>query len=220
MTLEQQITEILKVQAKLKGQELATRLGIDKHIVNACLHRHRGKRFIQDSGYRWQLVQTAGSASAGISQSSSSATEIDTPLTRLCRYYLDCISHEDLDISVFASSKYELDYLELQTMPLVSDDLETFTSQAAIRLLNKTRRDRSRIVIHLGYPVRLKHVRSKTGWKGFKVEPVCVWTYQENPESASNRPTIAEITPIFNFAILKIVSPQWRKLLRRLNSFE
>ena len=135
MTLEQQITEILKVQSKLKGQEIATRLGIDKRTVNACLDRNRGKLFLQDSGYRWQMTPSGGSAT-GDPQSTSSTAEPETPLAKLCRYYLDCLSQDgELDISVLASSTHTPDYLELRSMPLVSEDRSTFDTEAAIRLL-------------------------------------------------------------------------------------
>ena len=205
MTLEQQITEILKVQSKLKGQEIATRLGIDKRTVNACLDRNRGKLFLQDSGYRWQMTPSGGSAK-GDPQSTSSTAEPETPLATLCRYYLDCLSQDgELDISVLASSTHTPDYLELRSMPLVSEDRSTFDTEAAIRLLNRTRRDRNRTVMYLGYPVRLNHVRS-IGWEGFKVEPVCVWTFQENPDSPADWPTITELIPTFNFAILKLLA--------------
>jgi very-short-patch-repair endonuclease/polyhydroxyalkanoate synthesis regulator phasin len=128
-----------------------------------------------------------------------------TALAKLCRYYLDCISQEsELDISVFANGWFGLDYVELGSMPLVSGDKGVF--ETAKHLLDKTRRDRGRLVIYLGYPVRLRHVRGRNGWEGFRAEPVCLWTFQERPESPGDAPAVSDEMPVFNFAVLRCLA--------------
>jgi len=191
----------------MKGLEIATALGIDKGTVNSCLHRNRGRLFAQDARYRWYLAQARGKAQSKEANAPQAPPGVQTPLAKLCQYYLDCLSQDgELDVSAFASSKYGLDYVELSSMPLVSEDVNVFDTEAANRLLNKTRRERGRMVIYLGYPVRLHHVRSRSGWEGFKAEPVCLWTYHENPESVREVPLIADATPIFNFAVLRVLA--------------
>ena len=204
MNLEQQIAEILKAHPGVKSREIADKLGLDKRTVNSCLSRFRGKLFAQDSGsYRWHLKDPGAGHSRGPVPPPSPAPP-QTALAKLCRYYLDCISQEsELDISVFASGRAGLNYVELNSMPLATEDASVFEAEPAKRLLNKTRRDRGRLVIYLGYPVRLRHSRGKNGWEGFKVEPVCLWTFQERPESPGEAPVIADDTPVFNFAVLR-----------------
>ncbi len=205
MSLEQQIAEILKAHSGLKGREISDKLGLDKRTVNSCLSRFRGKLFVQDSGsYRWRLKDpSAGNSTKGPMPPSPPAPP-QTALAMLCRYYLDCISQEsELDISVFASGRFGPDYVELSSMPLVTEDASVFEAESAKRLLNKTRRDRSRLVIYLGYPVRLRHLRGRNGWEGFKVEPICLWTFQERSESPGEAPVVADDTPVFNFAVLR-----------------
>lgn len=205
MSLEQQITEILKSHSGLRGREIADKLGLDKRTVNSCLSRFRGRLFAQDSGsYRWRLNDPgAGHPAKG----TAAPVPQQTALAKLCRYYLDCLSQEsELDISAFASGRFDLDYVELSSMPLVTEDASVFEAELAKRLLNKTRRDRSRLVLYLGYPVRLRHLRGRNGWEGFKVEPVCLWTFQEHPESPGEPPVIADDTPVFNFAVLRCLA--------------
>jgi hypothetical protein len=208
MSLEQQISEVLTAHPALKGREIADKLGLDKRTVNSCLSKFRGKLFTQDAGsYRWRLKEpdTGHATKAPVPPSSPPPSQ--TVLGKLCRYYLDCISQEsELDISVFASGRFGLDYVELGSMPLVTEVEGAFDTEPAKRLLNKTRHDRSRLVIHLGYPIRLRHLRGRNGWEGFKAEPVCLWTFQEHPESPGGAPTVSDDTPVFNFAVLRCVA--------------
>lgn len=208
MSLDEQIAEILKTHPGLKGREIADKLGLDKRTVNSCLSRFRGKLFAQDGGsYRWRLRDPGTEHPAKGAVAPPLPAPPQTSLAKLCRYYLDCISQEsELDISVFASGRFGLDYVELSSMPLVTEDASVFEAEPAKRLLNRTRRDRSRLVIYLGYPVRLRHLRGRNGWEGFKVEPVCLWTFQERPESPGEPPVIADDTPVFNFAVLRCLA--------------
>ena len=207
MDLERQIAEVLKAHPGLKGREIADQLGLDKREVNSCLNRFRGKLFVQDPGsYRWRLRDSAAGRQSTAS-SSAPATQPQTALGKVCRYYLDCLSQEgQLDVSVFASGQFGLDYVELPSMPLATEDQDVFESDAAKRLLNKTRRDRSRLLIYLGYPVRLRHLRGKNGWEGYKVEPVCLWTFQENADSPGGPPVVSDGPPMFNFAVLRCLA--------------
>ena len=204
MRLEQQIAEILKAHPGLKGREIAEKLGLDTRTVNSCLNQFRGELFAQDSGsYRWRLQHPgAGHSTRGPLQPSPPAPP-QTALAKLCRYYLDCISQEAMDVSAAASGGLEPDYVELRSMPLVTEDADAFEAEPAKRLLNRSRRDRSRLAIYLGYPVRLRHERVRNRHDGFKIEPVCLWTFQENRDSPGGPPVIADDAPVFNFAVLR-----------------
>jgi hypothetical protein len=124
----------------------------------------------QDKSYRWWPKGTPVEKREPEQQA-----KLDTPLARLCRYYFDCLNHDDQGgLSVFASSQYgDLDYVELGVLPLLSDQPDAiFQDEGARKLLNKTRQDRSRLALVLGYPVRLTKARSRKGWEGFFVEPM------------------------------------------------
>jgi len=100
---------------------------------------------------------------------------------------------------VFASSQFDLDYVELQMLPLVADAPdEIFTDEPVRKLLNKTKRDRSRLALVLGYPVRLTKVRGRRGWEGFKVEPVLLFPYQDDPVDRYATPTLTGELPQIN----------------------
>jgi very-short-patch-repair endonuclease len=204
MNLEDRIADVLAAFPGLKAREIADRLGVPRGEVNSSLYRHRGTRFVQDNTYRWRVLHAAAPEVERPAPAPSPPPSPPTPLTRLCRYYLDCISQEgELDISVFATGWYGLDYAELDRLPLLAQDTNVFQSQGAQRLLHKLRHDRSRLVLYLGYPVRLRHLRGRDGWEGYKVEPVCVWNYQERPDAPGGIPEIADQLPVFNFAVLR-----------------
>src|SRR5579864_3476070 len=105
---------------------------------------------------------------------------LNTPLTRLCRYYLDCLSHDDVSgVSQFATSSYgDPNYIELKTMPMFDPHgADPFDSEAGRRLLGRIRRDRHTVC--LGYPVRLNLIRSRQGRDGFMVEPLLLLLFKE-----------------------------------------
>ncbi len=134
-----------------------------------------------------------------------SPQKLDTPLARLCRFYLDCLNQDDQGgLSVFASSQFELDYVELQTLPLLADAPdEIFGDEAGRRLLNKTKRDRSRLNLVLGYPVRLSKVRGRRGWEGYVVEPILLFPYHEDPMDRYATPTLSDELPQINSKALR-----------------
>ncbi|NIA11978.1 MAG: AAA family ATPase [Nitrospiraceae bacterium] len=138
-----------------------------------------------------------------------SPQRLDTPLAKLCRYYLDCLSHDDVGgVSVFASSKYgQLDYVELVSLPMLDEEgSDPFDSEGGQQLLTRVRRDRNRKTIFLGYPVRLNLIRSrKSNWEGFKVEPLLLFPFQES-DIRYTKPTLSDDAPQINFQALRSLS--------------
>ncbi len=195
-TLAQRILNLLQAKPGQKARDIATQLGVDKSTINSLLHGLLQGDVTQDKSYRWWLK---GPAEVKKRQPKS-PQNLDTPLARLCRYYLDCLNHDDQGgLSVFASSQFDLDYVELQTLPLVADaPEEIFGDEAVRRLLNKTKRDRSRLTLVLGYPVRLTKVRGRRGWEGFVVEPVLLFPYHDDPADRYATPTLGDELPQIN----------------------
>ena len=96
-------------------------------------------------------------------------------------YYLDCLSQDDdSGVSVFADSKYDLDYVELAAWPLDGPIVDG-DSDPLRKLLVRQRKDSRKKVLWIGYPVVLRNARSRTGWEGTFVEPLLLWP--QDPES-------------------------------------
>jgi len=201
-THSEQIAELVVSTPGLKARQIAERLGIDRARVNSLLHGELRHKFHQDHKYCWWPKgrgPTSGANKARVAERPS------TPLARLCRYYLDCLSQDRTDgVSVFATSRYNLDYAELETLPVVDErPVSLFSEQSAKDLLNRMRRDRGRLVMHLGYPIRLRRHCSKKGWEGFMVEPVFLFILDQDPSSRYSEPAIAGEMPSLNFSVLR-----------------
>jgi very-short-patch-repair endonuclease len=138
---------------------------------------------------------------------SSSGEEVKT-LGRLCRYYLQCLGlDDDAGVSVFADSKYDLDYSELTSLPeSIHSESPQPISSASLNLLARLKRHESRKSPYLGYPVRLRRHTGRNGWTGFFVEPVFLIALAEDAAFAGRglRPT--EDVAAINLALLKSLS--------------
>ena len=202
--LEQRILEAIIAKPGQKSKDIASQLNIDKQLVNSALYSKLRNKIKQDKSYRWYPKDAVDIRSDEENQ----AQRLNTPLAKLCRYYLDCLGHDDLGgVSVYASSnKGAPDYVELSVLPMFdADENDPFNSEPGRSLLAKIRRDRHRKVVLLGYPVRLNFIRSRRGWEGFLVEPLLLFPFQE-PEGRYGRPTLTEDLPQINFKALKSLS--------------
>ena len=198
-TLEGKILEELKRQPGQKARSIASKLGVEKKAVNSLLYgKLRGECF-QGDKYEWYLKKE---------KISSDLKEEDlplnnTPLARLCRYYLACLGQDDQNgVSVFASSTFgDLDYCELDSLPLQSND-SLYTAPGTNNILGRLRRDKSKLSLYFGYPTTLKKVVSNKGWEGFFVEPVFLFPVELDERYASE-PRLSQSFPIINPAVLK-----------------
>lgn len=55
----------------------------------------------------------------------------------------------------------------------------------------------------MGYPVRLRHQRAKSGWEGFFVEPLFVFEFGDDALQGGNEAELSGETPSLNFRVLK-----------------
>lgn len=203
--LDNRIIQALEARPGQKAGQIASTLGVERQIVNSALYGRLKGRVQQDKGYRWYLR-----GSLGVDKGEGeSPKRLDTPLAKLCRYYLDCLSHDDVGgISEFASSKYgQPGYAELESLPMLDEDGgDPFDSEAGQQLLGRVRRDRNRQAVFLGYPVRLNLIRSrKSNWEGFKVEPLLLFPFQD-AENRYAAPTLGDDLPQLNFQALRSLS--------------
>jgi very-short-patch-repair endonuclease len=193
------ISELLASKPGLRSKQIAQELGIERTDVNSILYGELRHKFKQDQDYQWWPQELATTSR----REAPKRVEIrDSLLARLCRYYLDCLSQDREDgISVFASSNYQSDYVELEELPQLSRKVSNiFEDDSARQLLNRMRRDRGRLIMYVGYPVRLRWVRGRRDWK---VDPVFLFTLQQDPSRPNQEPSTTEDLPFLNFSVLK-----------------
>lgn len=181
MPLEDDILALLAREPGLKGREIAARLGCDKAVANSTLarlgQRHRAR---QDTGYRWFLnsinTNTSNTTNTiNIDHGQRAQPPIDTPLARLCRYYIQCLSLDENGVGLFAKNRYAPDYIELSAIPQLDPEERPISSFPGVgELFQRLRGSPGREVPYLGYPVRLRHHRSEN-WEGYFVEPVFLY---------------------------------------------
>jgi very-short-patch-repair endonuclease len=196
-SLAERVLAALKAKPGQKALELAAALSADRGEINALLHGELKGLCIQDSKYRWQLAADGPKITAA-----DSPKVADTPLSRLCRYYLACVGFDDESgVSVLASGNFnDSDYVELSTF-LGSTNSDIFRSEGAQRLISKIRKDRSRLTMYLGYPVALhKQGFKKSNGERYFVEPIVLYPVElEN----SAKPRISSAFPLINLSVLK-----------------
>lgn len=200
MALEDDILAAVKREPGLKGREIATRLGLDKTLVNSTLYRLRSRRLAwQDGGYRWFLK------SASTEPRQAEKPKLDTPLAKLSRYYLHCLSLDDEGgASLFQQSRFSPEYVELPVLPEFDPEVRSISSFDGVsELFQRMRNSASRQVPYLGYPVRLRAHRSEKGWEGFFVEPVFLFDLADNALQRGTDPVLTGELPAINFRVLK-----------------
>ena len=203
MSQTEEILSLLRERPNLRAQEIAQALGVDRRSVNALLHGSLRGKVVQDNSYRWSLLQTADN---GDRIETSRYKGNDTPLARLSRYYLDCLSFDaDNGVSLFAASKYgQLDYFDPGLSSLETTLAEGLHVQGVQPLLRQLNQDRNRKSLVLGYPVRIRYVRARSGWTGYMVDPVMLFMLRGNPRDSA---TLGfEPLPTVNFACLRTFS--------------
>jgi len=203
-SIEGRVLELVNESRGITARQVADQLGLDKRQVNSALYGRLRGRVFQDNAYRWWPLSREHAATG----TGSAEPEKNTPLARLCRYYLDCLAQEDgTGISAFASSRHALDYAPLEKLPLVeSADSDIFQNEFSRRLLRKVKQDRGRLQLYVGYPTRLNLIRSRTGWEGLIVEPVFLFPLQFNPLDRNDPPTLALDAPQVNFRVLRALA--------------
>lgn len=194
-----QIDTLLQRSPNLTARQIAEELGVDRQMVNYLLDGPlRGKVF-QDNSYRWRLAEVTKTQSRPEAVSSLAS---NTPLARLCNYYLGCLSFdEDSGVSLFASSKHNLDYFEPGLRSLDEALVNGVRVNGMQTLLRRLGRDLNRKTLVLGYPIRLRYHRARSGWSGYKVEPVMLFTLNGTLQDLAN--ASFELLPTVNFAHLK-----------------
>lgn len=180
--LNERILGHIRANGPSKAIQIATALGADRSTVNSVLYGQLRGKVKQSSSYMWSLVEagTAKPKEAGDSAQNSYAS--------LFRYYLDCLSHDDdSGIEVFADSRYDLDYVELEQWPLEAGQLDT-TSEPLRKIIGRQRRESRKKALWLGYPVLIRQARSRNGWEGAFLAPLFTWPQDPDAEGLAFLP--------------------------------
>src|SRR5690349_19349850 len=143
-SLRDLVLDALQQKPGLKASDLARTVGRERREVNRCLHYELAGLVQQGNDYRWRLAQRD-------SQSAPSASTPTSEISRLCRYYLECISQDmDEGASVFARNQYgDPEYVQLASVPLGSG-AEWWNWPGVGRLLAKGRGGRGKLMLWLG----------------------------------------------------------------------
>lgn len=185
--LNVRILELLSKGGSLKALDIAARLGVARAEVNAALYGPLRAKVAKLPGHRWVI---AGGAEGPKSEERAKPNRY----AGLFRYYLDCLASDaGVGVSVFAESRYDLDYAMLPSMPLDSSpDVEWTAADGIDRLLARQRREAKTKTLWLGWPLAWRQARSRTGWSGTFVEPVLLWPLDVDAETPSfiNEPVL------------------------------
>lgn len=195
--LEDRVLQLVRREPGHRADEIAAQLDADRRGVVTALYGSLREHVRQDRTYRWFPKETF---TPDLRRSRLESPEA-SPLSRLCRYYLECLSHDDLgEVSAFAESR-DPTYVELPSLPMLGGGCDPLRAAGAHALVaQSSRRDKPK-ALYVGYPTHLKKVRSRKGWEGFFVEPVLLFPFQEGDA----RPTALELSaelPMINFGAL------------------
>lgn len=167
--LAARILEHVRKNGPSKAIQIATALGVERSAVNSALYGQLRGRVKQSRNYSWTVVGNETSTQKEASESNRNA------YASVFRYFLDCLSQDDdSGIEVFADSKYDLDYVELEQWPLDGNQID-LGSEALRRLIGRQKRETRKKALWLGYPTLIRQVRSRNGWEGAFLAPLFVW---------------------------------------------
>ena len=167
--LLKKILSFLRENPGSNSYKISSELEIDKNKVNNILYKQLKDECKQDSSYNWYLKKDFK-----VTKSDSTNVQVNTPLTKICKYYASCIAKDKgARVKVLAQSKYYLDYQELESLPTSSDEInDFFESSKTLEFLRLAHKDKSKH-IYFGYPIVLYKMRSsKSNFDEYFVSPV------------------------------------------------
>jgi very-short-patch-repair endonuclease len=202
MDLTPQIMEMLAGSKGLKAAEIAKALGVDRQRANSILYGPLKGMVRQDKSYRWHLMSDS-------QQETQNTSAVDdqpkTILSKICRYYLECLSFDnEQGVSTFASSQFDVDYAELEKLPLDDESSASlFTEPDVSRLVSKMNRERFKKTLYLGYPTSVHSFVARTGKRYSMVEPVMLFPMEMDSAGGNATPKFQLQYPQFNFAAIE-----------------
>lgn len=185
------IHQLLLQRPGLKVQQIAAELGLERAYVAATLHGL--KEVVQDNSYRWwpKSANTPPSTEAS-----------KTPLARLCRYYLECLTRESgSGISLNAASG-DSEFVTLGGLPFLPLDLTSAIQKAVRRMIRKVRQERGQLSLYIGYGVRVRLLQNGREEER-RIEPILLYPIEDTENEPAELLHPATGIPLFNLEVLK-----------------
>ncbi len=187
MTDADRIQELLTQKPGLRAVQIAAELGLDRIDVAAALKGMQAGDVTQDNLYRWWPRA-----------SQSPAPPLDggprTFLSRLCRYYLECLAQESV-AAISLAAETGCNYVEIAQLPFATSGERPPANEREIkRLVQRVRRERGKLALYLGYAVRLRNRH---------IEPVLLYPVEEAHELSAGYLRPASGIPLFNLEVLR-----------------
>ena len=176
MGLDDEILRLLG-DGPQKAAEIARLLKRTREAVNSALYGSLKGRVIQDKTYLWHLASENGSER-------KMRPDIEpNKRVSLFRYYIDCLAADaGVEVSVFASGKHDLDYVQLNHWPFQADTtIQNWRDSSVEKLMSRQRRDSKTKTLWFGWPVLIRRMKSKkSDWEGGFVEPLLLWPVESD----------------------------------------
>ena len=219
MDLAPQILEMLGSGTGLKASQIAKQLGVDRKRVNAVLYGPLKGKVLQDKSYRWHVAESTKSEPI---TPTISADAPETILSKVCRYYLECLSFDnEQGVSTFADGQYDLDYAELHKLPLDEESSTSiFVAPEVSKLVGKMKKERFKKTLYLGYPTSIHSFTARSGVRYKMVEPVMIFPMEVESAEGSATPKFQLQYPQFNFkAMGNLLQSRGPQLLQEIIAF-
>lgn len=205
MSLEDKIIEVLSEGKPLKGREIASilaarhGLNVDKSEVNSTLYRNLRGKAEQNKNYQWTLKKNLNS----VDKQATQVNNAETALSKLAYYYLECVSKDmDAGISVYASSRYNLDYSQVSAFPIDQAPIQKIQNH----LINKVKDDKNGYVFKLGYPMLIRSFTAKSGISYLMAEPLFIFTMDTEAGLRSGEVKLTDDDPVLNPKALETIT--------------
>lgn len=146
---------------------------------------------------------------------------LDTPLARLCRYYLDCLAVDGLNGVSVLESGVDLEYVELASNPLVSPGGLTaaFEQVEVRRLLKRMLQKRQACDLFVGYPVLVYEEtdRDREDWGGNRISPLFLYPLQREHADSHAAFVLSDEVPQLNLrAFEQLLGADGRSVIEQL----
>lgn len=203
MDLQEKIVEILRKEGPLHGRKIASLLesnyGIaaDPAEVNLILYRQLKGVAAQNNNFEWILTGTSRTV-----YPERKPREGTSALSRLARYYLECLAKElGSGVSEFATSRYGDAYEQLRILPFDG----RATDSIGATLVNKCKRSAGNLVFRIGYPLLLRRVQNRDQQTFMIVEPLFLFSVDNNEAIRFQKISLTDDDPQVNVKALESI---------------
>lgn len=160
--------------------------------INDYLESDISSFVVQDSLYRW----APKSSHTKLSRGGSEALAPEGSVSRLSRFYFDCIAQDNNEGAVFELSGQ--DYYEVKELAVLTDSMNWSDEPKVKALLQKVRLSSDKENAWIGYPVR---VFLKDG--RMHCAPLFIWQVELHRDS--NKVGVVDAVPAINYEFLKSI---------------